>query len=140
MYPVRDFFAPFVLDDFSPVFDTFAGRKATSPRCNVIESAEAYTIELAAPGMNKTDLQVNLSDEGNLIIKMEHRQAEVEKTAKTHYLRREFVAANFSETYILPEDVDKAAISATMTDGILTVTLPKLQPVKEKLARQISIG
>ena len=139
MYSVRNFFTPFVLDELAPLFNACTTHKTATPRYNVMESDEAYTVELAAAGMSKNDLQVHLNDEGNLIIKMEHEKPAEEKKSNEHYLRREFTTTDFTETFVLPEDVDKAAISATMADGILTLTLPKVQPVKEKLARQINI-
>ena len=57
-----------------------------------------------------------------------------------HYLRREFSYSKFQQTMVLPDNVDKEKISASVKDGVLTIDLPKLpkeEPVKR--SKQIEI-
>ena len=112
---------------FNDLFDVDFMPKAncTAPAINVKESDEAYTVELAAPGMKKEDFNVHINDEGNLIIKMEQKN-EKKEDKNTRYLRREFSYSKFEQTLILPDDVRKDAISAKVEHGVLTVELPKL--------------
>lgn len=65
-----------------------------------------------------------------------HRKQEEEKS---HYLRREFSYTTYEQTLILPDEVDKNKISARVSDGVLTVSLPKIQAEEQKVARQIGI-
>ena len=125
---------------FNDLFDVDFMPKAncTAPAINVKESDEAYTVELAAPGMKKEDFNVHINDEGNLIIKMEQKN-EKKEDKNTRYLRREFSYSKFEQTLILPDDVRKDAISAKVEHGVLTVELPKLIEEKVKVSRQISI-
>ena len=89
-----------------------------------------------APAIN--DFEVNLNENGDLHIKMENKhQPEQEEHV---YLRREFSYAKFEQTLILPDDVNKEKISASVADGVLTIQLPKMQQEEQKIARQISIG
>ena len=127
---------------FNDLFDTEFMPKAdcTAPAINVKESDNAYTVELAAPGMKKEDFNVHINDEGNLIIKMEQKQENKEEDKNTRYLRREFSYTKFEQTLILPDDVDKNKISAKVEHGVLTVELPKEVETKAKVARQIAIG
>ena len=114
---------------------------STAPAINVMEDDSTYIVELAAPGLKKEDFDVNINDEGNLIIKMEQKKEEnVQENEKRHYLRREFSYTKYEQTLILPEDVDKEKIGAKVSDGILTVTLPKVEDTKVKLARSITIS
>jgi len=112
----------------------------TAPAINVKESDTAYTVELAAPGMKKEDFNVNINDEGNLVIKLESKQEHKEEDKNTRYLRREFSYSKYEQTLILPDDVKKDAISARVEHGVLTVELPKEVEEKVKLSRQIDIA
>ncbi|MBQ4420701.1 MAG: Hsp20/alpha crystallin family protein [Bacteroidales bacterium] len=128
---------PNVFNDF---FDTdFMPRiNATAPAINVIETEKDYKVELAAPGMRKDDFQVHINNEGNLSIKMESKK-ENEQKEKGRYLRREFSYSKYEQTLILPDDVEKDKISAKVTDGVLTVTLPKSEVKVTDPTRQIMI-
>ena len=108
----------------------------TAPAINVKESDKAYTVELAAPGMKKEDFNVHINDEGNLVVKLESKQAKKEEDKNTRYLRREFSYSKYEQTLILPDDVKKDAISAKVEHGVLTVELPKLVEEKVKVSRQ----
>ena len=121
--------------------DMMPKANCTAPAINVKESDKAYTVELAAPGMNKQDFNVHINDEGNLVVKMEHKEERKEEENKNvRYLRREFSYSKYEQTLILPDDVKKDAISAKVEDGVLTVELPKVVEEKVKLSRQIEIA
>ena len=126
---------------FNDLFNTdfMPKMSATAPAINVKESATAYTVELAAPGMKKEDFNVHINDEGNLIIKMEQKQEQKEEDKSVRYLRREFSYSKYEQTLILPDDVDKEKISAKVEHGVLTVELPKEVEEKVKVSRQIDI-
>ncbi len=130
---------PTVFNDF---FDTdfMPKANATAPAINVKESDKGYTVELAAPGMKKEDFDVHINDEGNLLIKMENKQEKKEEDKNSRYLRREFSYTKFEQTLILPDNVNKSEIKARVDNGVLTVDLPKVEEVKEKIARRIEIG
>ena len=133
---------------FNDLFDMdWAPRHVTTaPAVNVKESDEAFTMEIAAPGLKKEFCSVNINNEGNLVVKIENKsQQEDESNAegekKHHYLRREFSYASYEQAYTLPDEVDKDAINAKVEDGILTINLPKLAPTPEKkMDRTIEIG
>ena len=121
--------------------DMMPKANCTAPAINVKESDKAYTVELAAPGMNKQDFNVHINDEGNLVVKMEHKEEHKEEENKNvRYLRREFSYSKYEQTLILPDDVKKDAISAKVEDGVLTVELSKVVEEKVKLSRQIEIA
>ncbi len=140
MLPVisRNNWMPEVFNDF---FDTdFMTRtKATAPAINVKETEKDYTVEVAAPGMTKDDFNVNIDKDGNLHIHMEAHTEKKEEDKKSHYLRREFAYSKFEQTLLLPEDVKKEAIEAKVNDGVLTVTLPKMEKPAAEAARQIEV-
>ena len=111
---------------------------ATAPAINVVESDKDYKVEVAAPGMKKEDFNIHLSDNNELVITMEQKHENKEEHKK--YLRREFAYSKFQQSFVLPDDVEKEKISASVTDGILTIDLPKHTPEeKAKVNRVIEI-
>ena len=134
----RNSWMPDVFNDF---FDTdFMPRaNATAPAINVKETEKEYTVKVAAPGMKKEDFNINLDDDGNLVIKMEKKDEKKDENKKEHYLRREFAYSKFEQTLLLPDDVDKEKIGAGVNDGVLTVSLPKIEKNTVKTARQIEV-
>ena len=142
MYPTfarRHSWLTTVFNDF---FDTdyMPKANATAPAINVKETEKEYIVELAAPGMTKEDFNVNLNQEGDLVIKMEHKQETKDEDQKAHYLRREFNYSKYEQTLILPDDVNKEEIGAKVADGVLSVTLPKNIKEEVKVERQITVG
>nr|WP_308007410.1 Hsp20/alpha crystallin family protein [uncultured Prevotella sp.] len=128
-------------EEFNDFFDTdFMPRvSATAPAINVKESEKDYTVELAAPGLTKDDFNVNIDNDGNLHIKIENKSNKKDEDKKSHYLRREFSYSKYEQTLLLPDDVEKDKIAASVIHGVLTVELPKLVKAEEKTARQIEI-
>ena len=95
----------------------------SQPSLNVKETDEAYNLELAVPGMPKDAFDVNV-DNGLLRLRAEQKHEDSQED--DHYVRREFSYQSFERSFQLPDDVDSEAISASYTDGILHVELPRL--------------
>ena len=111
---------------------------ATAPAINVVESDKDYKVEVAAPGMKKEDFNIHLGDNNELIITMEQKNENKEEHKK--YLRREFAYSKFQQSFVLPDNVEKEKISASVNEGILTIELPKQAPEeKAKVNRVIEI-
>lgn len=123
---------------FDEIFDTNFMRRpnVTAPAINVIERAGSYEVEVAAPGMTKDDVKLHVDADNNLVIALEKKQENQEKDEKKRYLRREFNYQKFQQTILLPEDVDKKQIAARVSEGILTISLPKLTPEDKESAKQ----
>lgn len=144
MIPVRKYnnqnWLPSIFNDF---FDNnwMVKTNATAPAINVIESEKDYKVEVADPGMTKDDFNIHLSEDNELVITMEKKNENQEEDKENKkYLRREFSYTKFQQALILPEDVEKDNISASVSEGVLTIDLPKRQPEeKAKVSRQIEI-
>jgi HSP20 family protein len=119
---------PSIFNDFFDN-DWMARTNVTAPAINVLENETGYEIELAAPGMTKDDFKVSLDDNGDLVINMEKKEENNgennEEKKHGRYLRREFSYTKFQQTMVLPEDVEKEKISATVVNGVLKVEIPK---------------
>jgi HSP20 family protein len=113
---------------------------ATAPAVNVKENDKAYVMDIAAPGLKKEFVRMNVDQDGNLNVAIENKMEHKQENKKEHYLRREFSYSNYEQTYVLPDDVDKDKISAKVNDGILEINMPKLAPQEiNKTLKKINI-
>lgn len=121
--------------------DWFFGHGATSvPAMNVVENEKNYELEFAVPGLKKEDLNLQIDQEGIMSVSMVKKEDKENKTGR-NFIRREFSYNQFSQSYILPDDADREAVSAKVSDGILTISVPKLEPEQAKPAvRTIDIA
>ena len=127
-----DVFNDFFDTEFLPKVNT----NTTAPAINVIEKKNEYNVELAAPGMTKEDFKVSLDEDHNLVVELDKKVEKCDENNDCgHYLRREFSYTKFHQTLILPDDVNRDNISATVENGVLKVVLPKLQPQDIKKER-----
>lgn len=101
---------------------------ATAPAVNVKESATAYTMEVAAPGLKKDMVKMNIDKDGYLNVSIENKDEKKEE----HYLRREFSYSSYSQSYALPEDADQEKISAEVSDGVLKIEIPRTAKEEKK--------
>ena len=101
---------------------------ATAPAVNVKESATAYTMEVAAPGLKKDMVKMNIDKDGYLNVSIENKDEKKEE----HYLRREFSYSSYSQSYALPENADQEKISAEVSDGVLKIEIPKTAKEEKK--------
>lgn len=101
----------------------------TMPAVNIKNNEDHFEIELAAPGLKKEDFSIEVEDD-LLKLSVEKKQ-EVEENTE-NYTRKEFSFSSFHRSFTLPKNVvDKDHVKAAYVDGILKVSLPKLQEAKE---------
>ena len=142
MIPTRKNNPNWLPNIFNDFFDNdwMVKANATAPSINVIESDKDYQVEVAAPGMTKEDFNIRLNENGDLVISMEKKQTNKEDNQNKRYLRREFSYSKFEQALILPDNVVKEKIKANVSNGVLTITLPKQTPEEKiKVNRVIEI-
>ena len=115
--------------------------QGTMPKMNVSESNENYEIELCVPGLAKEDLNLSIDSDDNLVIEMvESEKKDEEKKESRHFLRHEFGQLQFKQLLRMPENVKRDGISATVTNGILSIVLPKFtEEEKRAMGKSIEI-
>lgn len=147
MLPARRFNSQFGLTDFfNDLFDNRSIDRVgiSTPAINVMETDKEYKLELAAPGMCKDDFKIHINKEGNLVIEMEKKncgcKGKEEDKKECKFLRKEFSYSKFSQTLLLPDNIDKEAIDAEVTNGILRVRIPKVdKPHPEDEIKKIEV-
>lgn len=128
---LTDFINPERVFDFE-----MSARPQWMPAVNVNEKDKEFEIEMAAPGMKKSDFKIE-TENSTLTISSEKEEESEEK--KEDYMRREFNYASFCRSFNLPENCSEDRISANYQDGILKVTIPKKVATKEKLSRPVEV-
>jgi len=108
----------------------------TLPAVNISEGENEFTIEVAAPGLEKKDFKIDLDNDSLTIASVREDKNE---ESQDQYTRREFRYNSFSRSFTLPETVDAESISASHKNGVLNVSIPKKEEAKAKPARQITI-
>ena len=117
--------------------DWFTARTSTAvPALNVIENEKNYELEFAVPGLKKEELNLQVDNDGIMSISMTRKNEENKEDNKRNYIRREFTYQEFNQSYILPDDADRAKISAKVENGVLTINVPKLPAEKQPQAIQ----
>ncbi len=120
---------------FRSFFPEYAANWNAQPAVNILETKEGFRLELAAPGLAKEDLNIQVKNNTLTIAANQTATAETTETASWH--RREFTRSTFESSFRLPNTIDTDNISATMTNGILKVELhkkPEHQPVVKTVA------
>ena len=142
MTPMRRYEQNWLPEIFNDFFanDWMTRTNATAPAINVIEDEKDYKVEVAAPGMNKEDFKVNVTDDNYLVLTVEKKNESKEEDKKRKYLRREFSYHKFEQSLALPEDVNKDEIKASVNAGVLTIDIPKIKVCeKQPAVKQIEI-
>ncbi|HPD65082.1 MAG TPA: Hsp20/alpha crystallin family protein [Bacteroidia bacterium] len=106
------------------------------PAVNILENKDSFSVELAAPGLNKNDFKINLE---NNLLTIECSKEDKKEEKDERFTRREFCYSSFQRSFTLPNTIDTNKIDAKYEDGVLKINLPKKEEAKEKPARQISI-
>jgi len=99
------------------------------PKVDVIDRDDEVIVRAEVPGVNKDDLDVSVSD-NSVTIKGETKREEKEE--KGNYYRRETSRGAFTRTVALPNYVKTEGCKAKFKDGILELTLPKLEKAKRR--------
>ena len=102
---------------------------------NIRETDKAYSIDVMAPGFDKSDFKVNL-DQDILTISAEKKE-ETKKEGEKE-IRNEYSYRSFKRSFTLDEKINGDAIDAKYVNGVLTLNLPKKEEVKTA-SKQISI-
>ncbi len=113
----------------------------TIPSLNISEEKDKYKVELAAPGLKKEDLNIDVN--GNFITvssEKEHESTNGKDEKDGHaYSRREYNYSSFSRSFSLPDNADSEAVKAKYCDGVLCLDIPKKKQAIDKSSKKIHI-
>jgi HSP20 family protein len=103
------------------------------PIHDVIVNDNEFVVEAMMAGVKKEDVKLEVEDKKLRIF------AERKEVKDLKYNRKESFTGTYRRTFILPDGVDAENITATMEDGILRVSIPRLTEEQKPLKKQIEI-
>lgn len=92
---------------------------------NIREEDEAYVLSALVPGLKAEDLNIQVLED---VLRIEGEY----KVEETEYLMQELPHGSFNRTLRLPTVIDADHVEAKITDGVLTLTLPKAESARPK--------
>ena len=118
--------------------NNFINSGNTLPAVNIKEKPDSFSVEMAAPGMDKKDFKIEI--DGSALTISSEKQHESEEKEGENFNRKEFSYQSFYRTFHLPKEVVNAdKIVAKYENGILRLEIPKKEEAKQKPARLINV-
>ncbi|MBT8219766.1 MAG: Hsp20/alpha crystallin family protein [Bacteroidia bacterium] len=130
---VSSAFEPFF--NFDSPWDKF-NFEMNNPAVNITDTDKEFMMEVAAPGMKKSDFDIEVD---NHVLTISSEEESSTETKEENYTRKEFSYSSFRRSFTLPENVLEDKIKATYKDGILKVHIPKTK-MTVKSAKTIEVG
>ena len=109
------------------------------PSVNISETPKDYILEVAAPGLERKDFNIEI-DNHTLCISAEKEEKKEEKEEDNGYTRKEYSFNSFSRSFALPDDVKENNIDAKYENGILKLTVPKAKESTPKAVKKITVS
>lgn len=118
-----DFFSPFLKNFFSDDFFSIMNDMNGSFRVDLKENDDNYVVEADLPGIKKEAIDI---DYNNNYLTISAKRDDALEEKKENYVRRERHYGEFQRSFYI-DNVDENKIDASFSDGVLRITLPKLQ-------------
>lgn len=124
-------------DFFDMDSDLFPSRLGINvPTANITETPKEFKVELAAPGLQRKDFNVEVD---NHILTISAEKEEEKKEGDGEYSKREYSYNSFSRSFTLPENVKEGNIDASYENGVLRISIPKLKETPVKPAVKVAV-
>jgi HSP20 family protein len=130
---------PSIFDDFFRDWSlsNYSDTNTTLPAVNIKENVNEFTVEVAAPGMEKEDFKINVNN--NILTISSEKTVENEEN-NDKYTRKEYSYQSFERSFNLPKNiVESNQISASYKNGELKITIPKKEEAKPTPPKLIEV-
>jgi len=117
--------------------NNFSNTNTTLPAVNIKENTDAFFVEVAAPGFEKSDFKIELNND--LLTISSEKEINNEVKDDERITKQEYSYQSFTRSFRIPELVDEQKISANYKKGILAIIIPKKEEAKPKPVKQIEI-
>lgn len=107
-----------------------------TPPMDIADIGDHYEMKLEMPGIPKEKINIEVTP-NSIEIKAEHDENKEERGKS--WLRRECSSMSFYRSLELPEELKTDNVEAELKDGILKLSLPKVEPKPERKAKKVKI-
>jgi HSP20 family protein len=101
-----------------------------SPRVDILDDDKRIVFKAEFPGIRKEDIKISVNEDKMLIISGTKRKED--QYEDMSYLRSERVYSDFKRSFVLPDNLDTDRIAAKYENGVLEISLPKVEPPAPK--------
>ncbi len=122
----------------SPLFSNWENLNLTSnyiPKVKISENRDNFSIKMELPGLTKEDIKISVE---NNVLSVSGTKKEEIKTEDTNLIMNELYYGEISRNFNLSKDIKIDAIDAEFKDGVLNLTLPKVEEAKP-VVKEINI-
>ena len=118
-------------DAFLPTvwLDDGLGASGWKPMVDVYESDDKIVIKAELPGVDKKDIEVDLTDH---VLTLKGERSYENEVKEENYYRKERAFGKFNRAFNLPTELDRDKIKADFKDGVLKIDIPKPEEQKPK--------
>ena len=116
-------------DTLNRFFTAPVASRPWTPPVDIVETEQELILKADVPEMTEKDIAISI-EKGTLTIKGERNFEKKDDTASYHRIERGY--GSFARSFGLPETVDPEKVSAAYKNGVLTVTLPKMELAKPR--------
>ena len=106
-----------------------------TPKVRITEDRDNFYIKMEMPGMTKEDVKITLE---NNVLSVNGVKKQETKTEESNLIANEIFYGEFSRNFNLTNDIKVEAIDAEFKDGMLNLTLPKVEEAKP-VVKEINI-
>ena len=103
-----------------------------APIVDISEDEKNIFIQAELPGLSKEDVKLSMNDDNILVIKGEKKREEKVENKEKTFIKLERNFGSFTRSFMLPDNVKTDNINAKFENGILDITLEKVEPQKPK--------
>jgi HSP20 family protein len=101
---------------------------ATTMATDVKDADEEFVVTVDVPGFGRDDIDVRVADD---VLRVEAEREAVEAAEEERYVRKERTARSVHRSITFPTPVETQDVDATLTNGVLTIVVPKAEPLEE---------
>ena len=101
-----------------------------NPRVDITEDDKSLFVHAEMPGIPKDTVKVSVNND--MLLTLSGKKMRDELNEEQSYIRSERAYGEFSRSFVLPENIDVDKINAKFENGVLELTMPKVEPQKPK--------